>query len=390
MGAISLYFQVHQPYRLNRYSVFQADADYFDRLGNRFAMEQAARNCYVPANRVLLDVCRRLGRDVKINFSITGTALEQMEAFAPDALESFQSLAQTGSVEFLSETAFHSLAALYSPAEFARQVRQHAAAIKRLFGQQPRVFRNSNLVYNNDIGHLAGNMGFMAVLTEGWEGVLGSRKSSDLYQVARSKIVLLLRHYRLSEDISQRFGSQSWSQWPLTAEKYAAWLNGMNGQGAGCIVGMDYETFGERWRADTGILEFLRALPEKILALGDRFSTLSELAARASPAGELSIPQYVSWTDQSRDLTPWLGNAMQADAMQELYRLESAVLASHDAQALTDWQRLTSTDHFLYMNTHYFKRADLGCFSPYESPYDAYINYMGILDNLASRLGHPR
>ncbi|NNM85044.1 MAG: polysaccharide deacetylase family protein [Phycisphaerales bacterium] len=390
MGAISLYFQVHQPYRLKRYSVFQADADYFDRLGNRSAMERVARDCYLPANQALLDVCRRLGRAVKINFSITGTAMEQMEAFTPEVIESFQALAQTGSVEFLSETAFHSLAALYSPAEFKRQVRLHAAAIKRLFGPQPRVFRNSNLVYNNDIGQLAGELRFAAVLTEGWEGVLGSHSSSAVYRVPRSSAVLLLRHYRLSEDISHRFGIQSWNQWPLTAEKYAAWLHGMNGQGAGCIVGMDYETFGERWRADTGILDFLSALPEKILALGDRLCTLSDLAAGATPAGELSIPQYVSWTDQSRDLTPWLGNAMQADAMQELYRLEPAVLAGQDAQALTDWQRLTSADHFLYMNTHYFKRADLGCFSPYESPYDAYINYMGILDNLSSRLGHAR
>lgn len=386
MAAICLYFQVHQPFRLRRYGVFESDTDYFDNLRNASLMELVARRSYMPTNRLMLDLFNRYGHDFRISLSITVTALEQLERWAPQVLESFQAMAETGCVEFLGETSHSSLAFLYSQEEFRQQIKLHRQAIKRLFGQTPKVFRNTNLIFSNAIGNVVRQLHFEAAIMEGWEGVLGSRNLGFPYRLHQSDLKLLLRHYRLSEDIALRFGIKNWSQWPLTAEKYARWLNCMNGQGVYCLLGMDYETFGERQPEETGIFKFLEALPGNVLALGDVFRTPAQCVQEITALNEINVPQFVSWTDDNRDIGPWLGNAMQANAMQELYRLEEAVKARQDQELLSDWRRLTSSDHFFYMNTRHFGEPAGNIFNPYESPYDGYINFMSVLDSITARI----
>ena len=300
-------------------------------------------------------------------------------------LESFRQLADTGCVEFLCETYYHSLAFLYSPEEFHQQIRLHRHTIKRLFGQNPRTFRNTNLMYSNEVGRLLGSLKLDAVITEGWEAVLGSRNPGLVYQVHREQIRLLLRHYHLSDDIAIRFSCRSWCQWPLMADTYARWLNGINGQGSLVLLGMDYETFGERHPASSGIFEFLAALPDYVLALGDTFKTPSDCIGTFPAVADLNVPRNICWTDAQRDLSPWLGNAMQANALQELYRLEEVIKLRNDARLLMDWRRLTTSDHFYYMNVRHFGDGRTPSFSTYESPYDAYMNYMSVLDNLSAR-----
>ncbi len=385
MVAVCFYFQVHQPDRLRRYGVFDTQADYFDRNANREYMQKMARLCYLPTNKILLDLCHRFGKSFRFCVSITGTALEQFELYAPEVLESFRALAATGCVEFLCETYYHSLAFLYSPEEFHQQIRLHRHTIKRLFGQNPRTFRNTDLIYSNEIGRLLGSLKLDAVITEGWEAVLGSRNPGLVYQVHREPIRLLLRHYHLSDDIATRFSCRSWCQWPLMADTYARWLNGINGQGSLVLLGMDYETFGHHHPADSGIFDFLAALPGHVLDLGDEFKTPAECVEVFPPVADLNVPRNISWTEALRDLSPWLGNAMQANALQELYRLEEVVKMRDDARLLADWRRLTTSDHFYYMNVRHLTDDQSPALSTYESPYDAYMNYMSVLDNLAAR-----
>ncbi len=385
MVAVCFYFQVHQPDRLRRYGVFDTEADYFDRNANREYMQKMARNCYLPANKVLLDLCNRFGKSFRFCVSITGTALEQFELYAPEVLESFRALAATGCVEFLCETYYHSLAFLYSPEEFHQQIRLHRHTIKRLFGQNPRTFRNTNLIYSNEVGRLLGSLKLDAVITEGWEAVLGSRNPGLVYQVHREPIRLMLRHYHLSDDIAMRFSCRSWCQWPLMADTYARWLNGINGQGSLVLLGMDYDTFGQRHSAESGIFDFLAALPGHVLALGDAIKTPAECVELFPPVADLNVPRNICWTESQRDLSPWLGNAMQANALQELYRLEEVVKMRDDARLLADWRRLTTSDHFYYMNVRHRDDSQTPALSSYESPYDAYMNYMSVLDNLAAR-----
>ena len=385
MVAVSFYFQIHQPDRLRRYGVFDTGSDYFDRNANRDHMRKIAAKCYLPTNKVLLELCRRFGDSFRFCVGISGTALEQFELYAPEVLESFRQLAATGCVEFLCETYYHSLAFLYSPDEFHQQIRLHRHAVKRLFGQNPKTFRNTNLIYSNEVGRLLGTLKLDTVITEGWEAVLGSRNPGLVYQVHRESIRLMLRHYHLSDDVAMRFSCRSWCQWPLMADTYARWLNGINGQGSLVLLGMDYETFGERHPAESGIFEFLAALPEQVLALGDEFRTPAECTATLPAVADLNVPRNICWTESQRDLSPWLGNAMQANALQELYRLEEVVKLRDDARLLADWRRLTTSDHFFYMNVRRFNEAYVPSFSSYESPYDAYMNYMSVLDNLAAR-----
>ena len=382
MTAICLYLQIHQPFRLRRYSVFDTEPDYFDsQLNSRYAQAIAHRS-YLPAGRTLLELCLRFKGAFRFTLSVTGTAMEQFELYAPEVITVLKDLAATNCVEFLSETYDHSLSCLYSPEEFRQQIKLHRQMIKKYFSQTPRVFRNTNLIYSNEISRLLGPLKLDGVIAEGWEGVLGSRPPTLVYQAPRENLKLLLRHYHLSDDIALRFANRSWIQWPLTADKYATWLHGINGQGDYCLLGMDMETFGERNSADSGIFDFLFALPGHVLSLGDSFKTPSELIDAFKPVAELSIPRNIGWTDTSRDLSPWLGNAMQANALQEIFRLEESIKFREDAPLLTDWRRLTTSDHFFYMNT---RLAEQNAFSIYESPYDAYMNYMSVLDNLAAR-----
>ena len=389
MASVCFYFQVHQPFRLRRYSVFDTDRHYFDDHKNAEIARKVAIKCYLPANRMLLDTIRLHEGRFRIAYSITGVALEQFQSAAPEVMDTFHQLNDTGCVEFLDETYHHSLSFLYSREEFRTQVELHRKRIKELFAQEPRVFRNTELIYNNDLAHFVSHMGYDAIITEGADHILGYRSPNYVYRPPHApKLKLLLKNYRLSDDIAFRFSNKGWEQWPLTAEKFARWVNQINGNGFLCNLFMDYETFGEHQWADTGIFDFMRHLPAEVLKHPDNnFMTPSQVCDAYEPVGEIDVPHMISWADTERDLSAWLGNAMQSNALHELYKLEGALREKGDEQLLDDWRRLTTSDHFYYMCTKYWADGDVHkYFSPYESPYDSYINFMNVLDNVQTRL----
>jgi alpha-amylase len=402
MASVCLYFQVHQPFRLRRYSVFDSDPFYFDNEANRQILEKVANKCYRPATRTMLDLVRRHEGRFRVSYSISGVALQQLQMWAPDVLELFQQLAATGACEFLGETSHHSLSFLFSRDEFREQVAMHDAEVKRYFSQVPVVFRNTELTYSNDLAaHLASEGRYRAVLCEGVDRLLGFRSPNYVYvppgsggrgDLARAPIKLLLKNYRLSDDIAFRFSNRAWSEWPLTVEKFARWVDKINGDGFVCNLFMDYETFGEHQWADTGILEFLAAMPDAIFSVNpghNDFLTPRECVARYAPVGEYNVRHVISWADMERDLSAWLGNAMQTNAVEELYNLEPLVKARHekgDQYLLEDWRKLTTSDHVYYMSTKFWSDGDVHkYFSPYDSPYDSYINFMNVLDNVRQR-----
>jgi alpha-amylase len=402
MASVCFYFQVHQPFRLRRYSVFDLDPFYFDNTANKAILEKVAAKCYRPATAKILDLVRRHDGRFRVAYAITGTAMEQLEAWAPDVLEMFQELAATGACEFIGETSHHSLSFLFSREEFSEQVSMHDQQIRRLFGQQPRVFRNTELTYSNELAAHIGALGrYQAILCEGVDRLLGFRSPNYIYvppgrggDLRQARIKLLLKNYRLSDDIAFRFGNRSWPEWPLRAEKFARWVNKINGDGYICNLFMDYETLGEHQWADTGIFEFLDALPGAIYDVNpgqNDFLTPGECVQRYPPVGEYNVPQMTSWADTERDLSAWLGNEMQQNAATELFKLEGPVKASHaagDEYLLEDWRKLTTSDHVYYMCTKFWSDGDVHkYFSPYDSPYDAYINFMNVLDNIRTRAG---
>ncbi len=389
MASVCFYFQVHQPYRLRRYSVFDTDRHYFDDYKNAEICRTIAAKCYLPAIQILQETIRKHDGRFRVAFSLTGVILEQLRSNAPEVIEAFQELNRTGCVEFLDETHSHSLSFLYSREEFRVQVELHRQLIKDLFNQEPRVFRNTELIYNNDLAHFVSHMGYDAVITEGVDNILGYRSPNYVYRPPHSsRLKLLLRNYRLSDDIAFRFSNRTWEQFPLTAEKFAKWVNQVNGNGFLCNLFIDFETFGEHQWADTGIFDFLRHLPDEILKYSDNnFLTPSQVIDRYDSVSEVDVPHMISWADTERDLSAWLGNAMQSNALHELYKLEGPLKEKGDQELLTDWRRLTTSDHFYYMCTKYWADGDVHkYFSPYESPYDSYINFMNVLDNIQSRL----
>jgi alpha-amylase len=389
MASVCFYFQVHQPFRLRRYSVFDTDTNYFDDYKNAEVCRKVAQKCYLPANRLMLELIRRYGKEFSVSYSITGIALEQFQKWAPEVVDSFRALVDTGQAEILAETYYHSLAFLYSRDEFREQVAAHTAKIGETFGVRPRVFRNTELIYNNDLAHFVQGMGYIGICAEGADHILGYRSPNYLYRpIGTDRIALMLKNYRLSDDIAFRFSDRNWAEWPLKAEKFAEWVTQVNGNGYVVNLFMDYETFGEHQWADSGIFDFMYHLPEHVLKQPDNnFMTLSRAAQTYTPVAELDIPHMVSWADMERDLSAWLGNAMQSNALHELYRLEEAVKTSGDPQLLHDWRRLQTSDHFYYMCTKWFADGDVHkYFNPYESPYDSYINFMNCLDNVRSRL----
>ena len=389
MASICLYFQVHQPLRLRHYTVFDKGTQYFDDYKNSSICRKVANKCYLPANRLLLDIIRRFGGRFKIAYSITGIMLEQLQQYCPEVMSTFDALAETGCVEFLAETYYHSLSFLYSRDEFTEQVNKHRETIACLFGQKPRVFRNTELIYNNDLAYFVESMGdFDAILTEGADHILGFRSPNFIYRPQGcSKLKVLLKNYSLSDDIAFRFSNRDWSQWPLTADKFARWVSDVNGNGNVVNLFMDYETFGEHQWEDTGIFEFMRHLPEQILQHPDNdFKTPSEVARCYNCVDTLDVPHLISWADTERDLSAWLGNAMQSNAIHELYQLEEKVKNTSNEKIISDWRKLQVSDHFYYMCTKYFSDGDVHkYFNPYNSPYDSYINFMNVLDNLHNR-----
>ncbi|GMU32901.1 MAG: polysaccharide deacetylase family protein [Planctomycetia bacterium] len=388
MASVCFYFQVHQPFRLRRYSIFDADHNYFDDYKNAEICRKVATKCYLPANQCILDMIRVHEGRFRCSYSLTGVVLDQFEAYCPEVIESFKRLADTGCVEFLAETYYHSLAFLFSRAEFEEQVALQQERIGRLFGQKSTVFRNTELIYNNDVAAAAHKLGYKAIIAEGADHLLGYRSPNFVYKAPSAPITVLLKNYRLSDDIAFRFGNRSWAEWPLTAEKFAKWVNQVNGNGYAVNLFMDYETFGEHQWTETGIFEFLYHMPGEVMKIsGDNnFMKPSEIVSAYEPSGEYDCPHLISWADTERDLSAWLGNAMQSNALQEAFALEGAVKAKGDAELLSDWRRLLTSDHFYYMCTKYFADGDVHkYFNPYESPYDSYINYMNVLDNVAAR-----
>lgn len=387
MTNICFYFQVHQPFRLRKYSLFDIgqNMNYFDDTKNKEIMEKVAKKCYLPTNKILLDLMQKYDGRFKIAFSITGTALEQFQTYAPKVLDSFKAMADTGCVEFLSETYYHSLSALFDKREFVSQIEKHQNAIKKLFGQKPTVFRNTELVYNNEIAETVESLGYNAILAEGADHILGWRSPNFVYKPRHSKrMKLLLKNYRLSDDIAFRFGNKAWEQYPVTAKKYADWITPIRGDTINLF--MDYETFGEHQWEDTGIFDFLRHLPYEVFKRKLGFHTPSELA-NIEAKDELDIYNPLSWADIERDTSAWLGNQMQNSAMHRLYAMKNAVFTAGDEQLIESWKKLTTSDHFYYMCTKWFNDGDVHkYFNPYDTPYDSFINFMNVLNDMAFRL----
>jgi alpha-amylase len=337
----------------------------------------------------MLDLIRKHGGNFKIAYSISGTALDQFEMYMPELIDSFKALAETGCVEFLAETYSHSLSALRNKEEFVRQVKMHTARIEELFGQTPKVFRNTELIYSDYIGEVVASMGYKAMMTEGADHILGWKSPNYVYfHPQNPKLKLLLKNYKLSDDIAFRFSDRNWNEWPLTSEKYVSWLNELNSDEETVNLFMDYETFGEHQWHETGIFDFMRAMPDQVLQTGNfRFVTPSENIKLVSPVASLSMPNPVSWADQERDLSAWLGNDLQDDAFENLYKLASKVKACKDEKIEKDWLYLQTSDHFYYMCTKFFSDGDIHkYFSPFNNPYDAFINYMNVLTDFKLRV----
>ena len=395
MPSVCLYFQVHQPYRLRHYSFFDIGRyhTYEDMGKNRQILDKVAEKCYLPANAMMLDLIKKYQGKFRISFSLTGIILDQLEEYRMDVLDSFKRLADTGCVEFLGETSYHSLAFLFSQREFRKQVALHKKRIQSLFGQTPVTFRYTELIYNNELARFIEKMGYKVILAEGANKILGWRSPNFVYQPAGcTKMKLLLRNYLLSDDISFRFSNQQWAEYPLLADKFAQWVHNINVAGEVINLFMDYETFGEHQWEETGIFEFLQMLPREILKHPDfRFQTPAEVARDYDPVAQLDVPDFISWADVERDLTAWLGNSMQKDAACSLYKMERSVRQSKDEDLLTTWRRLQTSDHFYYMCTKWFADGDVHkYFNPYGSPYDAYISYMNILDDFSRLLAKKR
>ncbi len=392
MKKICLYFQVHQPFRLRNYRFFDIgeSSNYFDDLENKYQMQKIAKNCYMPANKILLELIRKYKNKFKVSFSITGAALEQFEEYTPEVLNSFQKLAKTGNVEFLTETYSHSLVSLTNKNDFKEQVNEHSEKIQKLFNQKPGVFRNTELIYNNEIGETIAELGYKAVITEGAKHILGWKSPNLLYyNVLFPELKIILRNNSLSDDISFRFSNQTWDEYPLTADKYTKWLVDTDKNDEVINLFMGYETFGEHHKKGTGIFDFLKTFPESVFNNSDMiFSTPSEIYKATQPVAPLNVPNTISWADKEKDITAWLGNDLQNDAFDKLSSLSQKMKVVKDTKLQKDWRRLQTNDHFYYMSTKILSDGIVqDYFNPYKSAYDAFINYMNVLSDFTARVG---
>jgi alpha-amylase len=396
MKSIVLYLHAHQPLRVKPYTFFDAgnDHSYFNDetpnrdTNNRFIIDKVSAKSYLDTNAVLTELIER-HPEFCVSLSITGTLIEQLEWYRPDVLDSFKRLVATGKVEIVAETYYHSLAFFYSMSEFEAQVKKHADKVMEVFGVSPTAFRNTELSYNNAVGQWADRAGYKAVITEGWDPILQWRSPNFVYKPPETQNVrLLLKNYKLSDDIAFRFSNRGWSEWPLSAEKFTHWAYESDHQGDVINLFMDYETFGEHQWADTGIFDFLRSLPDKWLSIENTgFKTISQAAEAYEIKDTVDIPNTITWADTERDLTAWLGNAMQQDAIRAIYSLEDKILRLGDGQLIDDWRRLQTSDHFYYMCTKWFSDGDVHAyFSPYQSPYDAFRFFMNAWHDLRFRL----
>ncbi len=389
--SICLYFQVHQPNRLRLYRFFDIgkDSHYYDDFANRTILRRVAQKCYLPMNALLLELIEAHKGSFKVAFSVSGSALEQFDRYAPEVIESFRKLAQTGCVEFLSETYYHSLASLQSPNEFKHQVNKHKEAIEHYFGVTPKTFRNTELIYSDAIGEMVYDMGFKTMLTEGAKHVLGWKSPNFLYNCAQAPgLKLLLKNSSLSDDIAFRFSDRNWSDWPLTGEKYLSWVKSAAQNDEIVNLFMDYETFGEHQKAASGIFDFMRFFPEVVLNDGEfEFVTPAQAVKKHRPVAELDVMDPISWADEERDVTAWLGNELQNDAFNKLYDQEEKLALLDDEALWADFGHLQESDHFYYMCTKFFSDGAVHkYFNPYDTPYEAFINYMNVLSDFILRV----
>lgn len=394
---IVFYFQVHQPYRLKHFNVLDigTGSQLFDDALNRSVMRKVADKCYIPTNRLLLDLIKRHEGRFKISYSITGTAIEQFKLYTPEVLESFQDLAATGCVEFLGETYYHSLSFLYDTNEFLDQVHMHRDLMQAEFGYNTETFRNTELIYQNSLSDIIYEIeGFKTIITEGVDRILNWRSPLYAYKNYSKTMNLLLKYYKLSDDIAFRFSNRDWPEFPLTVPKFVDWIDKLTlseteNRNQFLNLFMDYETFGEHQWAETGIFDFMDHLPQEVLKrkhLG--FLTPRETPEYANYQQEsLSFTEPVSWADEQRDLSAWLENDMQKNAIETLYELLDRVKQKGDEQLLKQARLLTTSDHFYYMCTKYFQDGDVHkYFSPYDSPDQAYIYYINALADLEEKL----
>lgn len=384
MKTICFYFQIHQPFRLRRYRFFDIGNNhyYYDDFQNEEIFHRISEKCYLPANRAIMEMIRKSGGKFKVAFSISGTALEQMEIYAPEVIDSFRELAGLGCVEFLTETYAHSLASIGDPEEFKAQVRMHTEKIKALFGVEPKVFRNTELIYSDDISELVYELGFEGMLTEGAKHVLGWKSPNYVYASAiRPQLKLLLKNDRFSEDLSIRFDDHSWKEYPLTADKYISAISA-TAEGEKIINAfMNYEVLGSMHAADTGIFDFFKALPQYAERNDITFSLPSEIFAQTRPVDSISVPYPMSWVDEEKDCSSWLGNVLQQEAFRKLNEISERVRLCENRRIKQDWIYLQSSDHLYYMSTKHYN-----LFSPYDNPYDAFNNYMNVLSDFILRV----
>lgn len=394
MRAICLYLHIHQPIRYREYSIFDVGVnsnyfrdDFFARQNNERIFKKVAEKSYFPMFRLLLNNMKK-HPDFKISLSITGTWLEQAVEFAPELLDLLKQMVSRGQAEIVGETYYHSLSFFYNLEEFEAQVKLHRAKIEEIFGVTPRFFRNTEFAYNDQLAHWAEKQGYAGILAEGWDKILGEKSPNHVYRPAGCKnLKLLLKNYRLSDDIAFRFSNRAWSEWPLTVPKYQNWLDHACLNGNLINLFMDFETFGEHQWADTGIFDFIDGLINSWLAVYEnKFLTVSEAAEIENPKAEISMPYTVTWADTERDLSAWASNAMQDSAETALYHLRDAVLATKDENLIADWRRLTTSDHPYAMCTKYWNDGDVHAyFSAYASPYEAFMYFMNVLRDIKFR-----
>jgi alpha-amylase len=393
---IVLYLHAHQPYRVRKYSVFDTadkhdyfdDPDYSCERNNEQVFKKVADKSYRPMNALLERLLER-HPEFKVSLSITGVFIEQAEKWAPDVLDSFKRMISTGRVEVVAETYYHSLAFFYSMIEFEHQVEAHRSKIRELFGVETRVFRNTELSYNDDMAKWADEYGFKGILAEGWDPILQWRSPNYVYKPSGTdNIKLLMKNYRLSDDVAFRFGDKNWPDWPLNADTYNSWVNDAITDKEIVNLFMDYETFGEHQWEDTGIFNFYEAFIGKWLENPvNTCYTVSEAIDAFEPVDEISMPYTVTWADTERDLTAWLGNSMQQEALRYVYSLEDDIMRTNDLELIADWRKLQTSDHVYYMCTKWFNDGDVHAyFSPYESPYDAFLYFINVVRDLRWRL----
>lgn len=391
MPSVCFYFQVHQPFRIKKYSFFDIGNDHFyeDHETNVSVLNKVSEKCYLKTNRKMLELIDRHEGKFRISYSLSGTVIEQFERFRPDVLQSFIDLSATGCVEFLAETYYHSLSFLYSKHEFKNQIKKHGDKIEQYFGQKPKVFRNTELIYNNELASFIEQLGYKGIVCEGVDHLLNGRSPNFLYQPrGTNDIKVLLKNYKLSDDIAFRFSDKGWGEFPLTANKFNSWIHSIAGYGETINLFMDYETFGEHQWESTGIFNFLDHLPSEILKHPDfNFKTPSEVIASYPTRDIYDAHDFISWADMERDLSAWQSNSMQHEAMNRIYSLEKRVRDLKNPHILDVWEKLQTSDHFYYMCTKFFADGDVHkYFSPYDDPYTAYINFQNVIKDLRGRI----